>query len=499
MILKNTLNNSIRPQEDLSQRAIKSGWWLLISRITEQIFNFTRLIILARVLAPDDFGLMGVALLVMSVLETFSQTGFQTALIQKKNNTKSYLNTAWTVSILRGLILFVILYLAAPYAAIFFKAPQTKLIIQVIGLSLLLKGLTNIGPIYFHKELKFNKEFTYQFSGTFADFIVAVSAALIFKNAWALILGLLAGNLVRLIASYLVHPFRPRFSLEFTKMKRLLNFGKWVSGSTLLLFLAVQGDDFFLGKVLGVTALGFYQMAFRFANLTSSEIGLLSRITLPAYSKLQNNIPKLNRAYLKVLRFDAFFTLPFTGGLLVLAPEFTQIFLGDKWLNIIPLLQILVISSLIRELTGTAGALFDAQARPDINFKTALIRASILIITIYPLTLLWGIIGTAIAVLLSVCGCIPIWLWTTARLIKIKAKDYTKVFLPPMIATGAMSILIFILKTFLGPAKLISFLFLIFLGILTFLVCILLTQKQMNYPVLKDIKLILTCVLKPRS
>jgi len=169
-------------EEPLSHRVVKGGFWVFALRITKQLFYLIRLIILARILAPHDFGLLGIAMLTMMTLETFSQTGFQAALIQKKENIDAYLNSAWTVGIIRGFILFIILYFIAPYVSIFFKTPQAELIIRVIGLSILIQAFTNIGVIYFQKELEFNKQFVYQLTGTLADFVVAVSAAFLLRS-----------------------------------------------------------------------------------------------------------------------------------------------------------------------------------------------------------------------------------------------------------------------------------------------------------------------------
>ena len=208
----------------LGKKVVRGGIWVFTLRGTQRLFSFVRLIILARILAPSDFGLMGIALLTMAALNTFSQTGFQTALIQKKEDIKSYLDAAWTVTIIRGIILFLILYFIAPYAATFFKSPKALSIIKVIGFSFLIQAFTNIGVVYFQKELEFNKQFIYQFTGTIADFVVAVSAAVILRNVWALVYGLLAGNAARLIVSYLIHPYRPHLSFDFGKAKELFGF-----------------------------------------------------------------------------------------------------------------------------------------------------------------------------------------------------------------------------------------------------------------------------------
>lgn len=355
------------PEERLSHRVVKGGFWVFAIRIIDRIFYLIRLVILARILAPQDFGLLGIAMLTMLTLETFTQTGFQAALIQKKENIESYLNTAWTTMIIRGIILFSILYFIAPYAADFFKSPEAEPIIQVIGFSFLIQAFTNIGVIYFQKELEFNKQFVYQLSGTLADFIVAVSIALILRNVWALVFGLLAGNLVRFIVSYLVHPYRPRISFNFDKVKELSGFGKWVLGSSILVFLITQGDDIFVGKLLGVTMLGFYQMAYRISNMPATEIThLITQVTFPAYSKLQSDIPKLKEAYLKVLQVTAFLSFPIAGLIFALAPDFTKIFLGEKWMPMVPAIQVLVLWGLIRSLGATTGPVFYSMGNPKI-------------------------------------------------------------------------------------------------------------------------------------
>jgi O-antigen/teichoic acid export membrane protein len=140
----------VEPETSLSQRVASGGAWVFTLKIIEKIFTFIKLIILARLLAPNDFGLMGVALLTLSILETFSETGYQTALIQKNKDIRAYLDTAWTVSIMRGIVLFIIIIFSAGYVGSFFKSTEASSIIRVIGFSILLGGFTNIGIVYFH-------------------------------------------------------------------------------------------------------------------------------------------------------------------------------------------------------------------------------------------------------------------------------------------------------------------------------------------------------------
>lgn len=436
-------------QESLSSRAVKGGFWVFSLRIIQLIFQIIKLIILARILNPYDFGLMGIALLTIAVLETFSQTGFQSALIQKKKDIKSYLDVAWTILALRGFILFAILYLIAPSIAVFFRVPEARLIIQIIGISVLFQALTNIGVIYFQKELEFSKEFFYQGSGTLADFIVAVSAAIILKNVWALVFGLLVGKVVRCIVSYLIHPYRPRFHLNLEKIKELFSFGKWVLGSSILVFLLTQGDDAFVGRILGATMLGFYQMAYRISNIPATEIThVISQVTFPVYSKLQDNVSKLREAYLRVLQVTTFLSFPIAGLIFVFASDFTKIFLGDKWMSMVPAMQTLVLWGIIRSVGATTGPIFYSIGRPKVAAKLQFIQLSLLIISIYPLTTRIGILGTSLSVVFAAFITNILGACIVVRVTRCRMQDFSRIISIPLINTAIAILFILAIKRY---------------------------------------------------
>jgi len=480
--VKNHINNLTKSGGSLSHRTVRGGFWVFSLRIVQQLFGFTRLIILARILAPHDFGLMGIALLTMSTLETFSQTGFQAALIQKKKDIESYLDAAWTVLILRGLVLFGILYFAAPLAASFFDAPEAKPIIQVIGFSVLFQAFTNIGVIYFQKELEFNKEFIYQFAGTLADFTVAILSVLILRNVWALVLGLLAGNAVRCFMSYLIHPYRPRLSRDLAKAKELFGFGKWVLGSSILVFLITQGDDIFVGKLLGATALGFYQLAYRISNMPATEIThIISRVTFPVYSKLQDDISKLRAAYLKVLQITAFLSFPIAGLIFVLAPDFTEIFLGQKWMPMVPAMQVLVFAGLFRSIAATTGPIFYAVGKPKIETKWQIVRLFVIAALIYPCTIKWGILGASIVVFLSIFVSNIGFSFKAIKITRCGIKNFSKPIALPLINGIIMIISIFALKVSINTSGFLGFLSLVGIGVLISLGITYLFDRYLNY------------------
>ncbi|MGB2601941.1 MAG: oligosaccharide flippase family protein, partial [Candidatus Omnitrophota bacterium] len=191
----------------LGQRAVVSGAWVFSFKTVQRLLGLIRTVILARLLAPEDFGLMGIALLAINTLETFSKTGFEQALIQKREDIRDYLDSAWTVQIIRSLILFCFLFAGAPLVAIFFKSQQATHIIRVLALIELFMGAKNIGIVYFQKELRFDKRFILESCGLIASVTVSIVLAFVLRNVWALVYGSLAGAFVTCIVSYAAHQY----------------------------------------------------------------------------------------------------------------------------------------------------------------------------------------------------------------------------------------------------------------------------------------------------
>jgi len=390
-------------------KVVKGGMWLSATRIAVEGLSFVRWIILAHLLLPSDFGVLGIAMLSISILNTFSTTGLQDALIQKKDDITTYLDSAWTLDVIRTIVLAAILYFSAPYIAVFFdkpdkplNLPQVILVMRVMAVSLAIGGLTNIGTVYFAKELAFHKRFINDIGGTIADIFITISLALVYRNVWALVAGKLAGNITRVVISYVIHPYRPGFSFNRKKTKELWCFGRWVTGSRILAFLNTHGDDIFLGKMFGLNALGLYQMSYRLSMLSVTEItNIISGVTFSAYSKIQTDIPRLRDAYLKVLQFTTFLTIPVAGLTIVFVPDFVRLFMSEKWLPVIPLVQVLTLAGLCSSVGSTTAPLFLATGKAYITTAVAVAKLIILAALIYPLSARFGIVGVAWAVTIN--------------------------------------------------------------------------------------------------
>ena len=463
----NLLNFSDRTAADssISEKVIKGSFWVLALRLTSRLLGILRTFILARMLLPADFGLIGVATITISLIETFSQPGIGAALIQKKEKIEPYLDTIWTVSIVRSIIIYALLFVAAPYVSDFFKAPEASGIIQVFGVSVIIAGCRNSGVVFFQKSLNFKKQYIYELSILLGNIFVAIPAALILGNVWALVLGGLAGSIMRFVMSYALHPFRPRFRFDTRKFSELFRYGRWVLGSSILVFLISQGDDIFFGKMFGVTALGFYQMAYMISNLPTTETSrVIAHVTFPAYSELQDDNRRISSAYLKILQMVFFIAIPLAGAIFVFASDAISIFLSNRWLPVVPLLQLLVWSGLAQAMVDATGAVFNACGKPSINTKWQLINLVVLITSIYPLSRVFGVTGVVIAVLLANITAALVSIYEVRKVLQFRLLKFLKIFFIPLIGMLACVAVVRNLRTLLEFDKNMELILLLAVG-----------------------------------
>lgn len=463
------LQENTKSALSLTVRVAQSGAWLLGLNLFRRMLEFARTIILARLLVPADFGVVGIASLALSATEAFTETGFQAALIQRKQVTAQYLNTAWIVSVVRGLILTASLIMAAPLVAGFFGNSLVAPVLQVSALTLVLSGVTNIGIIAFQKELQLKRLVTLEFAATLVSLVVSVTLAWVARNVWAIVLGSLAGAAVRMILSYVMHPFRPRLRFDWRRAKDLHAFGKWIFGSSVLWFVVLQGDDLFVGKVLGLSALGFYQLAYRIGNIPATEIShVISKVTFPAYSKLQDESKRLRDAYLRVVELTGIILFPLVGGIIALASEFTRLFLGPKWLLMVPALQVLALAGLVRAIGVAAGSVILATGKPALDTRVQLIRFVLLAIAIYPLTIRWGILGTSLAVLSSILVATFFLCAYAMRIIRCPLERFARGMVVPALGACLMTGIMAFLVRSAGVATFWSFLLIAAAGLLAY-------------------------------
>jgi len=474
----------IRPGDDsLFSQVMSAGFWAGIFRIALRLSLTVRTVILARLLAPDDFGVMAVATISILLVERITQSGISQALIQKSDDIRPYLNTAWTLQIVRGLAMAGMLALSAPWIAQFFGIPEALAVIRVLSISVAIKGFVNIAVVIFTKELMFDKLFVFQLGFRGTEIVVSIGAAFLLRNVWALVLGILASSVMQLVLSYVIHDFRPRIAWVWDQVKQLFEFGKWVFASQLLSFTAGSLDDILVGRMLGAGFLGWYRMAFNFSQAIASEVTQVTyQVAFPTYSKLQTAAEKLRITYLGTVHLVAFIGFPVAVGTILVAPDLTYGLLGSKWAPIIPPMQILSIAGLIRGIAGTTGPLFQSLGRPDLPARFGLAYVVIMAPLLYPSIDRFGMNGAAgTLVIAGVITGIPA-LWLAFSKVNANWRDLKQALVHPALNTTVMAAVVLATRFILvSDPTALSFLLLTASGGLTYLVAVYVSTRTLGY------------------
>lgn len=411
----------------------------------DQVLGLLRILILARLLAPEDFGLYAVAAIALGVVAAVSETGFQAALVQRPGDIAPHLDTAWTVQALRGLLVSLLLFLIAPSLSAFFGREEATTFLRVAGLAPALAGLTSLSLIKLTRELEFRPRFAVHGAATAAELVAAVAVALWLRNAWAFLAGLFAGHLVRLVGSYLIHPYRPRLRLEAQRIRELAGFGLWVTATRILGYVNSNLPRIFVGRVLGVPDLGLFQLASRLPQATVHRIGNLGRsVAFPAYSRLQDRAGLLRRAYFEVAGMTVALALPLATGLALLGGDFARVFLGEGWVPMVPALVALAAAELLQAFALTGSSLLWAVGSPRMVLIVQGLRTVTLLALVPLLLQRWDLLGAALGVLAaSGIGCL-VWIWILKQRLAVGWFGMAKGFLPQLAAGVAMATILYL-------------------------------------------------------
>ena len=433
----------------LGQQVMRGAFWTVANEWTSKGLTFVQTVILVRLLVPADFGIMRVSGFLLAGMAVFTRTGMDMAVIQRKDADRETVDTAWTINLLRDIVLYAGVFLVAPWAARFYENPIICPILRVLGLKLLFNGFKNIGLTLLKKDLDFRVHEIFMMTTVALGVTITIVAAFILRSVWAIAIGQAAGMAgVRAVGSYVVHPYRPRFRLRLAEARRLFGFGKWMLAAGIVVFLKTQGDDAILGKMLGMEALGFYTLAYALSNLPAKAIThMISAVTFPAYSKLQDDKKRLGNAFLRVLRVNGALVVPAAAGLFVLAPDIVGVVYGNRYMPMVGAFRILCIFGLFRALATTCSPVFNAVGKPWIITIAVSANVVVMLAVIFPLTQAYGIAGTSLATLIPYLVEVPLYFAITARLSGLAWTKPWRAVIPAFLATGVMMVCLFLMKT----------------------------------------------------
>lgn len=361
------------------QRRIAHGAsWMLLFKLADRGLAFVSTIVLARLLVPEDFGLVAMAMSVIALIELASAFGFEVPLIQRTEPTRVHYDTAWTLRLLFALGAAVVMALLALPTASFYGDPRLTAVMLVLAVGWLVDGFENIGVVNFRRHLDFRKEFIFMLSKRAAGVTVTLVLAVLTRSYWALIAGTLASRAMGVALSYAMQPYRPRPSLG--AWRELFGFSGWLFVTNLLSFLNTRLSHFVIGRTQGAAPLGVFTIANDVAALASSEITApINRAILPGLSRWAEQAGGVGSGLLRIASALQFVTMPAAIGLAAIAEPLVLTLLGPRWTAATVPVQILAFAGGLQSLTASNHAAYLAAARP---FVPAITSAAALVVLI---------------------------------------------------------------------------------------------------------------------
>ncbi|MCM8566099.1 lipopolysaccharide biosynthesis protein [Thauera linaloolentis] len=323
-------------------------------RWTDRLIGLVSTLILARLLAPEDFGIIAMASLAIGLLDVLLDLGVNVALIQNPKATSAHYDTAWTLRLLQSAVAASIIFLGAPLAGEYFGDARVIPVMQVLSASIIIAGLENIGIIEFQKKMQFGLDFRFMFLKRIVGFIATISAAFLMQSYWALVIGTLTGRVIGMLVSYRMHPMRPRISVE--KFGEIFAVSQWMLVRSSGQYLDTNLHKILVGRRADSAVLGGYTLADEISAMPSTELlAPINRALFPAFVAAKENIAELKRLFLMAQGVQTLIGIPAGIGLAMVAPEIVGLLLGEKWLPAVPFVQILALVGSIQAITTSGG------------------------------------------------------------------------------------------------------------------------------------------------
>lgn len=423
--------------ENINRDMAKGVGWMVLLRFAERGVGLFSTLILVRLLMPADFGLIAMATSIMAVLELMTAFGFDMALIQNRDAERHHYDTAWTFNVLFGISAALALVAIAPLAAEFYKEPRLELIIPALAAMPLFRGFENIGIVAFRRELEFHREFRFRIIKRLTSFAITITLAFLWRDYWALIVGMVADSAIGCLLSYLLHPFRPRPGVRGGR--DLFGFSVWVLVNSVLAMLRTRIADFMLGRIADARALGFYTVSYEVATIPTTELVMpMNRAVFPAFSQISRDLAKLRDSYLKVAAGTLLMTLPAGFGMAAVADLLVPVALGAKWVQAVPIIELLAISGAVISFGANTSPVFMAKGK----MATAVVISSLHIALFVWFMLMWapteGAVGAARALLTATALTQVLPVGYTLWLLRIRLSTYLSTVWRPVAGVVAM-------------------------------------------------------------
>jgi len=456
----------------LKKQATSGIKWSTVSQIGRQVMQFATTAILGRLLSPDDFGLLGMATIVIGFVGLFKDLGTSAAVIQKKDLSESLVHSIFWINVAFGLLGTIILFVISPLLAKFYEEPRIAPVLMVLSFTFFISSISILQNALLQKKIAFNKLANIELFAVFNGSAIGIISALLGFGVWSLVYQMLIETTVTTILLLITNSWRPKLVFSWNEVRQIGRYSLNLTGFNIFNYFARNADYLLIGKFLGSESLGYYTLAYRLMLYPLQSISaVLGKVMFPAFSQVQNDNARFSRAYLKVVATIALVSFPMMVCLWAITEPFILTLFGSQWQPVILVLMILVPVGMVQSIATTVGTIYISKGRTDWMLRWGVGSGTLITLAIM-IGLQWGIVGVATAyatasfLLTYPSFAIPF------RLIDLRVSDLIAVLWRPFLASllmfgVLMSLKILILPTSLASASILGIL--VPTGLITYL------------------------------
>ena len=424
---------------NLQRQMVKGSAWTIALRWAARMLGLVSTLVLARLLLPKDFGIVTIAMIVVGTVESLNQTGQYLAIIRHQAPTREHYDSAWTIFIILSSMLAVAVFFAAPIAELYFHEPNAVLVVRVLALKTFIGGFENVGIVNLQRDLTFDKQFLFRVLPSLVSFIVTLGAALVLRNYWALVIGILSQEFSSFALSYILSPYRPRFS--FAKVRELWSFSTWIFIRSIGGYLGNQVDKIVVGNFAGAIGMGRYEIAVDVSSSPSQEINNpMVSVLFPVMAKAQGDRTKVKELYLTVLYWSVLICTSTGIGVALVTDDLVNVVLGPKWIDIKPLVPLLALAYGIAGFSATIFPVFDTLGKPRTPARMQWVSMIVNGLVLVPIGLLYrSLYAVVVARFVLACLTVPVMFGILAIEFDLRFRDFLTIFWRPLFASTIMA------------------------------------------------------------
>ncbi len=427
-----------------STLAILGAKWVTLGIVSQKICQIIVVVILVRLLTPEDFGLVAIATMTLNVVSSLKVLGMTSALIRRKDDIQRAANAFFFLNCILTVLLFGSIFVASPYIAAFFKNDTASLVLKIMSLQLFIEAASVVQNTLTIKELEFKKQTVITLCGSGISGIISIVLALKGFGVWSLVYGPLTGGSIASVLWWFFCQWRPKLSFNLEIAKEMLRFGLYLFTASTLDKMMITCNRIFIGRFLGIMSIGFYDLTNQIIYLPSQNIILIGQqVTLPAFCQIQEDTEQIKRWYLKVTGYSCLLMAPIAVCFLLLSDHFVPVIYGEKWLPIIPLIKILALFAFMMPFVHN-WSVYVSIGRTDLLLKFTAVRFLVTVSLIYFATQV-SLFAVCLVELISICIFASVNLYIVMKLIKIPLEQLISIIRIPLMGTVsfALTLLIF--------------------------------------------------------